>query len=383
MTNTNPTPSYTSAVIPETYDFRRVLILLAMVGLIWALGKVVYTYAFPTKTPLEMCQESYMESVNVIYRENEQTARKCTEDYGGDIYKLNKCTSSPLPTPVNTCWTTMNATGGIAPVPPSTPTLRAEFWLKDCRFTNKDHRMNKYHLNWTAYDIACEKWVAFDVKSPWNYVIEKIGHWANMGDYVILKNEWDFRIVIAHLQTSRKVGELLHKGDVIWQTNLSWLSTGMHVHIELWYQYFILSSEAIYGWEHTRENQWALLKHRNWDFWQPKEEPYYFTAYNLWDLKQNDSTPCIGASGIDLCALEASGVRTMALTADIRNRYKVKFGEKIKLTGEPWCEGEYEVHDEMNIRFRQTPGIRRPWTSYFIKWDLPSKPGWVCFITKL
>lgn len=68
-----------------------------------------------------------MESVNAIYRENEQTAKKCTEEYGKDIYKLNKCTSSPLAIPVNTCGTSINATGGIAPVPPSGPTLREQF----------------------------------------------------------------------------------------------------------------------------------------------------------------------------------------------------------------------------------------------------------------
>lgn len=50
----------------------------------------------------------------------------------------------------------MNGTGATTPVPPS-PTLREKFGLADCRFTNKDHRMNKYNLAWTAYDIACEK----------------------------------------------------------------------------------------------------------------------------------------------------------------------------------------------------------------------------------
>ncbi len=383
MTNTNPEPSYTTETVKITVDFKRLLIILAIVVTLWTLFRIVYTYAFPEKSPLQVCQESYMESVNTIARENEKTAQKCAEDFGSDIYKLNKCTSSPLPTPNNNCWVTLNGTGAKSPVPPSGPTLRKEFWLEDCRFVNKDHRMNKYHLNWTAYDIACVKWVAFDIKSPWDYKIEKIWFWYNMGNYIILKSDWDFRIVLAHTQTSRKVGEQLKKWDIIGQTDLSWTSTWMHVHIELWYKYFILSSEAIYGWEHTRENQWALLQHRKWDFGQPKEQPYYFTAYNLWDVNQNDSTPCIGASGVDLCALEASGVRTMALTADIRKKYKVSLGEKVRLTGEPGCEGEYEVHDEMNIRFRQDPGILRPWTPYFIKGDLPSKPGWTCFVTKL
>ena len=390
MTNTNPEPSYTHVIQQNQFDVKRLLVILAIVFTLWTIFRIVYTYAFPEKTALQLCQESYMESVNTIARENEVTAQKCAEDFGNDIYKLNKCTSSPLAMPTNTCWVTLNGTGAKSPVPPSGPTLRKEFWLEKCRFINEDHKMNKYNLDWTAYDIACEKWVAFDIKSPWDYTIIEIWFWHNIGNYIILRwvdpKTWFFndnRIVLWHTNTSRKDWTRVKQWDIIGQTNMSWTSTWMHVHIELWYKYFILSSEAIYGWEHTRENQWALLEHRKWNFEQPKDPPYYFTAYNLWDVNQNDSTPCIGASGVDLCYLEASGVRTMALTVDIRNKYKVKLGEKIKLTGDAGCEWEYEVHDEMNIRFRQDPGILRPWTPYYIKWDLPSKPGWTCFVTKL
>lgn len=121
MTNTNPEPSYTRVTVQNQFDFRRILTIIAVVGLIWFIGKVVYSYAFPEKSPLQLCQESYMESVNVIYRENEQTAKKCTEEYGKDIYKLNKCTSSPLPIPENKCWVQSNSwtvTPAITGVPP-------------------------------------------------------------------------------------------------------------------------------------------------------------------------------------------------------------------------------------------------------------------------
>lgn len=65
---------------------------------------------------------------------------------------------------------------------------------------------------------------------------------------------------------------------------------------------------------------------------KPKpKQMYYFTHYDLGDYRQNDKTPCIGASGKDLCKLERSGVRTMALTSDIRKKMGIKFGDTVKL----------------------------------------------------
>lgn len=130
--------------------------------------------------------------------------------------------------------------------------------------------------------------------------------------------------------------------------------------------------------------------------------PFFFTSYTLWDERQNDSTPCIGASGEDLCSLEAEGVHTMALTVDVRKRLGVKFGDKVRLTWDKWCEGIYIVSDEMACRFRweyawanwpckysdwtPTPKvshIKRPRTNLYIKWDLPWKKGGSCVINKI
>ena len=115
---------------------------------------------------------------------------------------------------------------------------------------------------------------------------------------------------------------------------------------------------------------------------EPSSIIYYFTHYDLWDVRQNDSQPCKGASGVDLCYLERNGIHTMALTADIRKKLGVKFGDKVKLTGAPGCAGTYEVHDEMNKRFR-TSCIMRPRTSYCIKWDLSNRPGGACSVEKI
>lgn len=122
MTNTNQEPSYTQVNIPHKFDIRRILTIIAVVGVIGFIMYIANSYAFPEKSTLQLCQESYMKSLNEIYRENEKIAQKCTEEFGKDIYKLNKCTSSPLPIPENKCWVITNSwteAPAIPGVPPS------------------------------------------------------------------------------------------------------------------------------------------------------------------------------------------------------------------------------------------------------------------------
>ena len=93
----------------------------------------------------------------------------------------------------------------------------------------------------------------------------------------------------------------------------------------------------------------------------------------------------------------------MALTVDIRNRLGIKFGDKVSLSGDNGCEGTYTVTDEMACRFRgeyawsngpcyysdrktptpKTSNVKRPGTNFYIKWDLPGRPGGACTVTKL
>jgi hypothetical protein len=92
----------------------------------------------------------------------------------------------------------------------------------------------------------------------------------------------------------------------------------------------------------------------------------------------------------------------MALTVDIRNKIGVKFGDKVALTWDVGCEGVYTITDEMNCRFRwenawsngpcsysnkaptpKTSNIKRPGTNFYIKWDLPGRPGGACTLTKI
>ena len=60
---------------------------------------------------------------------------------------------------------------------------------------------------------------------------------------------------------------------------------------------------------------------------------------------QTDATPCIGATGLNLCRLHARGVRIVAVSRDLLRRYP--YGSHILLHGR-----RYLVADTMHARWR-------------------------------
>lgn len=279
---------------------------------------------------------------------------------------------------------------------PAVPAIPAPevFGLKGCRQTQSEdsHQTEKGGHSY-ALDLACVRGVSYDVPAPFFkdfYVIEKIDFEARLGNYLILKH-WDERYVYGHTQTSRKEGDRVNAWDIIGQSNNSGHSFGVHTHFEYWNKY--INQTTI--WD-TRNNPYSrnLCTQRGWKFCDVYEdmpvaktnalETYYFTHYDLGDISQNDSAPCHGASGADLCFLARQGVNTMALTSDIRKKLGVKWGDKVILEGDDGCKWIYEVHDEMNARYRVPNGwVKRPWTNYYIKGDLPWKPGGACTVQKI
>lgn len=121
----------------------------------------------------------------------------------------------------------------------------------------------------------------------------------------------------------------------------------------------------------TKEGKVILPKYYKEDYieqWLAEEEhTYFFSYYNLWNVAENDSTPCIWASNKDLCNISKQGVQTIALTVDIRNKLWVKFWDNITMKKSTWETYTVQIHDEMNVRYR-TGCIKREW--YCVKWDI-------------
>ena len=86
----------------------------------------------------------------------------------------------------------------------------------------------------------------------------------------------------------------------------------------------------------------------------------YFTSYNP-EPAQTDDTPCVGASGYDVCELKKSGVRPIALSRDLVGKgKKFQFGDKVVLKSKlnDWrCNGNFEIWDNMNGRFKNRGDI--------------------------
>lgn len=250
------------------------------------------------------------------------------------------------------------------------------------------------------------------------YVIQEVGYDNLLWNFVILsfkyegQDGWDkLRWYFGHtvLQWWFKKGDTIQTWTRFGKADLSWATTWMHTHIELRTDIGGIWQSVRYS---SRIKEKKLEEKRLSGTWRwicsTWEECMnlnilYFTHYDLWDVSQNDSSPCHTADWQDSCLLQKRGRETMALTVDIRNKLWVKFWDKVVLTGDVGCEWVYTVTDELNCRFRGvnawsnwpctysdwktlTPkisNILRPWTPYYIKGDLPWKAWWACQISKL
>lgn len=158
------------------------------------------------------------------------------------------------------------------------------FWLNGCRFTNSKHYIPRINADWFWYDYACIQGKSFSVWTPSDgWTIEKVGFDKNMGNYVIIK-KGNFRIGFGHLVTSRQIGDVLNRSDIVGQTDMSGASTGMHVHIELWDGEENVSYEYMLGKPYQKKRVDSLLKDRGFDFSNTTQQVVKVTDFTNYDV---------------------------------------------------------------------------------------------------
>lgn len=256
------------------------------------------------------------------------------------------------------------------------------FYLSWCRVT-QDSIEHIQEKRWWMYatDIACVKGVPFDVRAPKisdSYVVTRIGVDNLLGNYIAI-GWWEYEIVFWHTKTKLAVWDMVLEWAIIWNTDVSWVSTAVHVHIELWKG----NTNMRFDFETVNDKSEPLLRYRNRldDWW------FYFTHYHLWDVNQNDDAPCNWASGKNLCKLLKQWYQSIAFTSDKRKAYWLSFWDKVSLEcKDSKASGTYYVEDEMNKRYRQNNCFLKDW--HCIKWDIATFAGeypksGVCKITKL
>lgn len=218
------------------------------------------------------------------------------------------------------------------------------------------------------------------------YTIEDVGTDNLLWNFVILsfndssnaKSRWYFWHTL--LDSKWKKGDTITTWVRFARADLSGATTGWHTHIELrrmydgvWQSVRYVTRSKELKLEEKRLSQKASIPTSQ----SGSIDTYYFTHYDLWDEKQNDASPNIWASWVDLT--NPSIKNPVAITVDIRKKLWIKFRDVITLIHtDTWKEYTATVHDEMNKRFR-TWCIYRPWTSYCIKWDIAVR-SWVAEI---
>lgn len=272
-----------------------IIIALIVLALIVGTGyKAVFGQEDPIPSIEELIQErraSLLAEQAEIDRDNLKFLSACNKEYETEkkaskyLELVNKCYDKLKRTdidiewemakfaPTSISWTVTPASSGVAER--KQVNLRSTFSLWDCRFTNDNHKLPRYNLEWLAYDIACEKWKAFDVSVPdygANWIVEKIGYWNNLWNFIIIKSN-TLRVVYGHTKPIDwlKEWDIVKKTFTIGKTNLSWASTGMHLHLEIWEGTDIVSRERFWSPTWDKQDQKKLLEHRGWDFGQKKK----------------------------------------------------------------------------------------------------------------
>lgn len=271
--------------------------LMALI-IIWAFGYMAYGNDTPTREEMKqnkieqlketnariemnnkiaesVCEEESQEKVGAIERARYKLS--CLEKDTKPLIDIDKEIEKEFGSGSVVVWTSTAST--VAVPEHKQINLRSIFWLWDCRFTNDNHKLPRYKLEWLAYDIACEKWKAFDVSVPnyqakegRNWIVEKIGYGNNIGNFIIIKSN-TLRVVYGHTKPIEWIKEwdIVKSTFTIGETDLSGESTWMHLHLEIWEWTDIVSRERFWSPTWEKQDQRKLLEHRKWDFGQKKK----------------------------------------------------------------------------------------------------------------
>ena len=99
------------------------------------------------------------------------------------------------------------------------------------------------------------------------------------------------------------------------------------------------------------ENKLVLLKKTSLEI---VEDSVTVTTYTI-DPKQTDDEPLITASGFKLDSLNPGRHKIIAISRDLKKKFK--FGQKVKITGIGKHSGIYVVRDLMNKRWKKKVDI--------------------------
>lgn len=123
---------------------RYVAIIIAMIG--W-MGMLYLVNGTTQKTPLQICQESYLERLKTVKEQNKALFEFCTSGTD-EIWALRECSASALEIPKNTCWTVAPASTGAPP----------KSWPKIEDFRNNFECIPRKKTTWLEFHHTAENY---------------------------------------------------------------------------------------------------------------------------------------------------------------------------------------------------------------------------------
>lgn len=147
-------------------------------------------------------------------------------------------------------------------------------WIQNCRITQDDvTHISNGSMYW--WDIACTRGEAVRISSPLyfdRYVVDLKWYDSRLWDYIVLKHG-EYRFVFGHTKSDLKVWDRIDSGVYIWNTTVSGISSGQHLHLELWKRWSNIKLSHL-DWlpiEYSYRSP-ELLTQRGWSFWDEYKE---------------------------------------------------------------------------------------------------------------
>lgn len=234
------------------------------------------------------------------------------------------------------------------------------FLVTDNAYVTQTPRQHFANNGFLATDVATAG-QAIPVYVP-DYLNQELEYLVSYEDFkettgkAVILTSGNVRWLLGHVVIQEQ-REKVRTGDRIGVVGCTeGVTTGCHVHIQL----FMRANESS-KWQSAEyllgnSNKPEVIQDRVKEEVEPQSMgKIKATSYNP-SKAQTDSSPCVGASGVDLCEEIKKGVRIIALSQDLvgRSGKKYKYGDKITIKSDlddTRCNGEFTVLDTMNARY--------------------------------
>lgn len=257
----------------------------------------------------------------------------------------------------------------------------------------------KIHV-WNAYNLFSKKTAPVNNPKRWDIFFMKPQWWWIDHIWLVYNVAYDFEREMWLTIVDASYDHWVSKRNIVITKTAMTDNTIEHTYAVDWVVYdvyyatnpilsFQRESEITEKLEENKQAKQTIKKEVDIDLTRSiwEEDWFYLSHYNVWDIYQNDDSPCHWATWADICRHLENWWQSIALVRPYREKYWINYRDKVVLEWDETCRWEYTVLDEMNKRFRDRCIV---WSNspYCIRWDI-AYPHWVkwswwnCYIKRI